>query len=59
VTAGACSEGWVVLFSGSNSGSATSWSSLGGCHGLESQRVAARHAVVVARVLVLAVENWS
>jgi hypothetical protein len=59
VTAGACSEGWVVLFSWSNSGGATSWNSLGGRCGLECQRVAAHHVVAVAWVSVLADENWS
>jgi hypothetical protein len=59
VTVGACSEGWVVLFSWSNCGGAMSRNSLGGRQGLEFQRVAMRHAVVVARVLVLVVENWS
>jgi hypothetical protein len=58
VAVGACSKGWVVLFSWSNSGGVTSWNSLGGHRGLESQWVAARHAVAVGRVSVLAVENW-
>jgi hypothetical protein len=59
VIVGACSEGWVALFSWSNSGGAMSWNSLGGRRGLKSQRAVARHAVAVARVSVLAVGNWS
>jgi hypothetical protein len=60
VTAGACSEGRFVLLSWSNSGCATSWNSLGGHRGLESQQVVARHAVVVARIACFdLMKNWS
>jgi hypothetical protein len=59
VIAGACSDGWLSCFLGPIAAVRHLGTRWGGRRGLESQRVAARHAVAVARVLVLAVENWS